>query len=514
MTFRDVIGQDAGAVPFHEHDASDISGEAVFTDLTVDRLLSGTINSKEIIVAGGTSGILRSDNFSLGSAGWRILGDGSAEFNDVTVRGAIIAGAGSQIGFDDVIAGTNTAALVIGGSGTLRSSNYSAGTAGWTIEGDGDAEFNDVTVRGDLISGTSPDQITIQSGVLTATDGSDSITIDPISAWSLGAQITFDAGGVNDCYLRATNFGISLLQPSTGGTNGCSTFVGETKIEFSMDDGSFGNMIDGQFRWEVGSAGAPSYTFRADDDSGLYLPSVGTIGLAIGGSQVGLIHSNGLRAATGTQSAPGFSFLGDTGTGIRRVSAGTMGFVSGGVDDTMRTTADQVLAVSGSSGTPAYAFISGTSTGVYLGGSGQFGVSAAGTNAMEIFGASWRPGSDNAISLGTGSLRFTDVYAVSGSVNTSDARVKSHLSPVRAGGLIDAIEPMQYRRVDIGDDLWHFGFVAQNVADHLPPDDFAVTRRPEGAEEWWGLRPDQLVPILWAEVRSLRARLGALEAAA
>lgn len=35
----------------------------------------------------------------------------------------------------------------------LQSSNFVAGSAGWQIKGNGDAEFNDVTVRGDLIVG-------------------------------------------------------------------------------------------------------------------------------------------------------------------------------------------------------------------------------------------------------------------------------------------------------------------------------------------------------------------------
>lgn len=38
----------------------------------------------------------------------------------------------------------------------IESQNYSPGTSGWAIEADGDAEFNDVTVRGSLITGVAP----------------------------------------------------------------------------------------------------------------------------------------------------------------------------------------------------------------------------------------------------------------------------------------------------------------------------------------------------------------------
>lgn len=96
MTFSDVLTRRPGG-SWHGHDASDIEGEATFLSLRVNRLLAGTINGKEIIVSGGAAGILRSDNYSAGVDGWQILGDGSAEFNAIVVRGTIEAGAGSDV---------------------------------------------------------------------------------------------------------------------------------------------------------------------------------------------------------------------------------------------------------------------------------------------------------------------------------------------------------------------------------------------------------------------------------
>lgn len=84
-------GDDDGPAA-HPHDASEISGEASFITLRVNKLLAGTITGKEIIVAGGADGIIRSDGFVAGSSGWRILGDGTAELNNVTVRGNFATG--------------------------------------------------------------------------------------------------------------------------------------------------------------------------------------------------------------------------------------------------------------------------------------------------------------------------------------------------------------------------------------------------------------------------------------
>lgn len=61
---------------------------------------------------------LRSPGYVAGTSGWTINVDGSAEFNNVTVRG------------------------------TLQSSNFVAGSAGWQLLNSGHAEFNDVTIRG------------------------------------------------------------------------------------------------------------------------------------------------------------------------------------------------------------------------------------------------------------------------------------------------------------------------------------------------------------------------------
>jgi hypothetical protein len=87
----------------------------------------------QLVIVGKT---IESDNFAAGSAGWR-LEDDVAEFNDVTVRGTLDGVDGD---FDTLTVGT-----------WLRSGNYSAGTAGFSLESDGSAEFNQVTIRGVII---------------------------------------------------------------------------------------------------------------------------------------------------------------------------------------------------------------------------------------------------------------------------------------------------------------------------------------------------------------------------
>lgn len=73
-------------------------------------------------IVGGTTLIrpsIHSPDYVAGVSGWTINKDGTAEFNDVTVRG------------------------------DLSSNNYVPGVSGWHLDQDGDAEFNSIQIRSD-----------------------------------------------------------------------------------------------------------------------------------------------------------------------------------------------------------------------------------------------------------------------------------------------------------------------------------------------------------------------------
>lgn len=209
------VGPGGPGVPPHTHDGSEIEGAADLIHLRVDQLLAGTITGKEVILAGGAAGVIRSDNFASGVDGWAIFGDGSAELNAVVVRGTIVAGTGSEVdwsyiknvsienadivslSFDKITAGSNDASLVIGAAGSISSSNYSAGVAGFQIEGNGDAEFNDVTVRGAVIAGagSSIDWGYIDNVSIGSADITD-LSFDKITAATNTASLVVGGAGV------------------------------------------------------------------------------------------------------------------------------------------------------------------------------------------------------------------------------------------------------------------------------------------------------------------------------
>lgn len=95
---------------------------------------------------------IESDNYVTGTSGWQIQRDtGNAEFNDVTIRGT--AESSNYV--------ANTTGWQINDDGTaefnnidirdtLQSPNYVLNTSGWQVNSDGSAEFNDVVIRGEL----------------------------------------------------------------------------------------------------------------------------------------------------------------------------------------------------------------------------------------------------------------------------------------------------------------------------------------------------------------------------
>ena len=98
---------------------------AKIQDLSFSKLTAGTCDASLVI---GSSGYIKSQNYSAGSDGFIIYGSGDAEFNDVTVRGAIITGSGSQINADYITSGTITGRDIRTSSGSFRAQMFASGS--------------------------------------------------------------------------------------------------------------------------------------------------------------------------------------------------------------------------------------------------------------------------------------------------------------------------------------------------------------------------------------------------
>lgn len=179
----------------------------------------------------------------------------AAEIAALTITAAQIAAgtitaakiAAETITAAQIAAGTITAAKIAAGTitadklatnlvitNTIRSNNYSAGTAGWMIDGTG-AEFNTVTVRGTLISNTGTIAgWTLGASGFTATNGTGTTNITTTSGFEhtssswfarLGGQFAtarlqlgrFSVTGV-DLYAGANGDGILAINSTSSTT--------------------------------------------------------------------------------------------------------------------------------------------------------------------------------------------------------------------------------------------------------------------------------------------------------
>lgn len=132
---------------------------------TITEWSSDTIDENVTIINGGYIRVgtidlkhLNVDNiFSTGNAVMNIINSQEINANRIT-SGTIVANRLSLYGMEVLQKETNLTTLNIRDSGdiTMRGSvesfNYASGEAGWSIRSNGDAEFNDVIVRGSLIT--------------------------------------------------------------------------------------------------------------------------------------------------------------------------------------------------------------------------------------------------------------------------------------------------------------------------------------------------------------------------
>jgi hypothetical protein len=168
---------------------------------------TGTVSTDNITATGGTVGGFTLDSTSLiaGTGATRIslhttngihLGNNtfaSAPFR-VTPAGDLTANNATVTGTFTIEGGEFNAVIPVNDLGGIKSNNYVAGTSGWQIDGDGDAEFNNVTVRGNL------DGVTGSLGALNV-DGVLTIGATGSLDWSGGlidtAGIKLTYGGYN-----------------------------------------------------------------------------------------------------------------------------------------------------------------------------------------------------------------------------------------------------------------------------------------------------------------------------
>jgi hypothetical protein len=176
---------------------------AKIADATIDDAKIGTLSAAKLTVGDGTvGGDLKSTDFSSGVAGWRIRPSGVAEFNNVTVRGAVFASSGTFAG--SLVAATGTFAGSLSAATGTFAGNLSA--AGGTFTGTLSAASG--TFNGSLSNGTAA-----RSGT-TMTGSGISVLADASGCWgNTATNITFNGSvmTMNGAWITAANLNLGAF---------------------------------------------------------------------------------------------------------------------------------------------------------------------------------------------------------------------------------------------------------------------------------------------------------------
>lgn len=135
------------------------------------------------------------------------------------------------------------------------------------------------------------------------------------------------------------------------------------------------------------------------------------------------------------------------------------------------------------------------------------------------FAADIRPGSAGGYSCGTSSRPWSDVYADSGTVSTSDRNKKHDIEPLpdKYVAMLDLVLPKRFKLNNGTSGRYHVGFVAQDVEAAMEGAGIdslefggLVKAKDEAGNDVYMLRYTEFIAILWAKIKALEARLEAM----
>jgi hypothetical protein len=358
----------------------------------------------------------------------------------------------------------------------MRSLIFVSGVSGWMLSQNGDAEFNNVTVRGDVIA----------SSFATGVAPDDRIVI---TSADLG-ELLFFGTAAPDPGLRLRSFLNNAQSQYIGAVEGPDNHPtqGRPHLYFFTDDGSVSATDAAVQLGVIGGA-----TLSAEGDGSMALLNGGTAQINLEADNTILMFTTGSVQIGNTDS---FLFLEETNNDVTlQADANTYLFMDSSTGVISLTPANQVeINTDGTESAPALYLNGDTDTGVWRSGSDQFSIVSAGTIKVQVKssgialpGLATSASSGQAIHYNTGT---TDAYRF-----TSSRRYKTNFGTPPDGwadqllaaqvrtfdpidpttGLLDAPARDQASR---GQRWGRTGFIAEQLAEVFPD---AVIHDPDGS---------------------------------
>ncbi|MBS1609490.1 MAG: tail fiber domain-containing protein [Bacteroidetes bacterium] len=129
------------------------------------------------------------------------------------------------------------------------------------------------------------------------------------------------------------------------------------------------------------------------------------------------------------------------------------------------------------------------------------------TERMRITNLGLIPGQDNSYSLGNSTKRWTAVWAVNGTIQTSDARLKKNIQPLNYGlNELMQLKPVSYNWIDNSMPGKKIGLIAQDVKKIVPEVIIG-----DESKETLGMNYAEMVPVLINAIKELNTEVSTLE---
>jgi hypothetical protein len=212
---------------------------------------------------------------------------------------------------------------------------------------------------------------------------------------------------------------------------------------------------------------------------------------------------------TANTALSGLAGLGSAGGSYTVFGSNVSGGTISGANIILQDSSFQ-LAV-GSTTVASYMSISPSSNGLFL---NTVAFSTPSSSNLSGWASNFFPKTDNISSMGESTKRWTTVFATTGTINTSDARLKTEITETQLGlDFIKSLKPVSYKWIDSSQAGTYHGLLAQDVqksVEDLGIKDFAGVFT-DNTTTAMGLRYTEFIAPLIKAVQELSDRIDKME---
>jgi hypothetical protein len=449
-------------------------------------------------------------------------------------------------------------------------------TAGSNSQGSGalTADYNVITSAVNNPSGVTLPTATVGRKVLVVNKGANAVNVYPatnayIDAIAINTAISLPVGGLLEFNASSTTQWYSSYNATTASSVGGVSFTGTAPAaagQVAVYSGTTGNSITTTrtYQFRSTNAGGAQIQLFEDTDNGVNSVTIQspatlaadytlTLPTALAGANGDVLSSTtggvlswvtpssggGVTSVTGSGAITASPTTGAVTVSVANAGSSTAGIVSTG-SQTFGGAKTFNASITASAGITSTTFNFNSTSSIFLQSSSvKVDISSATYFTFNATNGNYShtqlsPAADNSYSLGNTGQKWSAVWAVNGTIQTSDSREKVDIQNSAYGlSFINALRPVSYKWVNSGNPdangvdtpgiRTHYGFIAQEVKELIGDGnnfggyvkgDMADPTSLEGLRYHEFIAPMvKAIQELSAQVETLKAKVAALEGA-